>query len=107
MTDQPTFDADVLRLVDIQAAIKDLEAELEQIRERIRAHGPGMVGDLRVSVTPQRRFSVHLAAEKLSAEQLAAIAETTLSGTRAKVVLPPAIYDQLLYEYGVARVSIR
>ncbi len=102
-----TFDEDVKRLIDLQATIKDLETELEQCRDRIRAHGSGQVGALKVSVTVQRRFSPVLAVEKLTPEQLAEIADTTLSGTKAKQVLPPAVYEQLLYEYGVPRVSVR
>lgn len=103
----PTFDDDVLRLVDLQAAQKQIEEEVEEIRERIRAHGSGAVGDLKVTVTPQRRFSAQLAAEKLTAEQLASIAETILSGAKAKAVLPPIVYESLMYEIGKPRVSVR
>lgn len=102
-----TFDEDVNRLLDLTETIKHLEVELEEVRNRIRAHGSGQVGALKVSVTVQRRFSPVLAVEKLTAEQLAEIADTTLSGTKAKSVLPPALYEQLLYEYGVPRVSVR
>lgn len=102
----PTFDADVLRLVDIQALSKELDAEAEQIRERLRAHGSGTVGALRVHVTPQRRFSAQLAVETLTPEQIAQIAETSLSSTKAKQLLPPAVYDSLLYEFGKPRVSV-
>lgn len=106
---EPTFADDVRRLVDIQTLLKELDAEADRIKARIRAHGSGQVGDLKVSVTPQRRFSTVLAAEKLTAEQLVAITETTtcLSGTKAKQVLPPMVYESLLYEIGEPRVSIR
>lgn len=103
----PTFDDDVRRLVDLQATMKALDAEVETIRARIRAHGPGVVGDLRVHVTPQRRFSPVLAAELLTAEQLVEITETSLSGAKAKQVLPPALYEQLLCEIGEPRVTVR
>lgn len=103
----PTFDDDVRRLLDLQETSKLIDAELEEIRQRIRQHGSGQVGALKVSVTAQRRFSPVLAVEKLTPEQLAEIADTTLSGTKAKHVLPPALYEELLYEYGVPRVSVR
>lgn len=104
----PTFDDDVLRLIDLQATIKQLEDELDTIKSRIRAHGPGRVGQLQVRLIPQRRFSPVVAATVLSPEQIAAIAETTtvLSGSRAKQALPPDIYARCLYDIGEPRVTI-
>lgn len=103
----PSFEDDVLRLLDVQTSMRALEEEQEQIRERIRQHGPGQVGDLKVSVSPQRRFSAQLAAEKLTPEQIGQIAETTLSSAKAKDVLPPIVYESLMYEIGKPRVTVR
>lgn len=103
----PTFDDDVRRYVDLQAKIGDLTTELEAIRVRIRAHGSGQVGDLVVTVAAARRFSPVRAVDLLSPDELASITETTLSSAKAKQVLPPVIYEQLLYPYGEPRVTVR
>ena len=107
ITDEQQFDADVRRLVQLQDTIKHLSDEADAIKARIREHGSGQVGELRVTVAPARRFSPQLAVEKLDADQLKEITETVISSTKAKAVLPPMVYESLMYAYGEPRVSVK
>ena len=101
------FDADVKRLVQLQDAIKHLTEEADLIKARIREHGSGQVGELRVTVALARRFSAQLAAETLDADELKQITEVVISPTKARAVLPPMVYESLMYPYGEPRVSVK
>ena len=107
ITAEQQFDADVRRLVQLQDTIRHLSEEEDLIKARIREHGSGQVGELRVTVALARRFSAQLAAERLSADQLKEITEVVISPTKAKAVLPPMVYESLMYPYGEARVSVK
>ena len=107
ITAEQQFDADVKRLVQLQDAIKHLAEEADLIKARIREHGSGQVGDLKVTVAPARRFSAQLAAQTLTADELKQITEVVISPTKAKAVLPPMVYESLTYPYGEARVSVK
>jgi hypothetical protein len=100
--------AEYLDLRDRKAAIDN---RLEQITAELRSLGVGrhQAGGHTVTVSAQRRFNTEAAARILASnpDLLLACQETTISGSKAKQVLPPALYEMCQVEAGEPRVSIR
>ena len=88
---------DVERLADLQARIKDLTAEADSIKARLRddyRDTPGVhdLGAHKVTVTPTARFSEDQARAVLPAELVALCTVTALSGATFKQLVPPPLY---------------
>lgn len=96
----PSLEQEVSLLVSYQDAIARLSGEVDRIKARLRGElpvGSHQLAGVKVAISVAHRFDPKLAAERLSPELLATITETTtvVSGTLAKRVLPPAMYEQL------------
>jgi hypothetical protein len=88
----------VTRLAHIQARKADLDAEEAQIKAKLGenlTHGTYSVnGTPALTVSLGRRFDPVLAAEVLHPELAALCKVEVIDSTRAKAVLPPAVYRQ-------------
>ena len=88
---------DVERLADLQSRIKDMTAEADSIKARLRddyRDDPGVhdLGAHKVTVTPTVRFSEDQARAVLPAELVALCTVPALSGAKVKQLVPPAMY---------------
>lgn len=93
-----TFHELVQRLAHIQARKAELEAEEAEIKAKLTGNltvgSYSINGKPALSVTPGRRFDPLLAATVLPAELAALCQATVIDSKRAKLVLPPALYQQ-------------
>lgn len=108
----PSLEDDVRALIGYTDAIAQLTAQVDRIKARLRtelAPGNHPLAGVTVGITQARRFSAEKAATVLTADQLAAITETTtaVSAALAKRVLPPVVYDELTEAYGEPRVTVK
>lgn len=107
------------RLDDLIAAYADLTAQKEALDSAIESIKLSMaeLGEGRhegrrgrVAVTRTRRFDTHRAQELLeqTPDLLASVTESVISSTKAKRLLPPAIYEacQTTSEKATVRVTI-
>lgn len=107
------------RLDDLIAAYADLTAQKEALDSAIESIKLSMaeLGEGRhegrrgrVAVTHTRRFDTHRAQELLeqTPDLLASVTESVISSTKAKRILPPAIYEacQTTSEKATVRVTI-
>lgn len=82
---------------DVTTKLDELATRREQLADQLRALGEGShvgtAGKVTVS-QPARRFDAKLAIATLPPEMLTLCQETTVSSTKAKKVLPPALYEQ-------------
>lgn len=88
---------DVERLADLQGRIKEMSAEADSVKARLRddyRDDPGTkeIGDHKLSVTPTARFSEDTARAVLPPELLTLCTVPTLSGARVKQLVAPAMY---------------
>lgn len=102
------LDADVKRYLELDAHRADITIEMDAIKARLRDGGTQLAPcGVKVTVTPNRRFSAELAAEVIPEALLPLCQETVISSAKAKAALPPAIYEAAMIEVGDKRVSIR
>lgn len=91
------------RLDQLQQAKAALAAELREL-------GPGRhngtAGTATISA-PTARFDPAKAAEVLPADMLEACRETVITASRAKAVLPPALYELCQVASGDPRVTVK
>ena len=88
---------DVERLADLQGRIKDMTAEADSIKARLRddyRDDPGVhdLGAHKVTVTATSRFSEDQARAVLPAELVDLCTVPALSGAKVKQLVPPAMY---------------
>lgn len=104
------YDADVQRYLELTEQIEELDAQRENIKDRLRDLGPGKhptVGGLTVTVTPPpRSFNTDRAWAMLTPEQQALCVSP--DAKKIKGQLAPALADACMDEgKGAPRVSIR
>lgn len=97
MTDQATI-TDVERLADLNATIRELTAEADSIKARLRATfaeklGSHDVGAYRINVAASRRWNEAQALAVLPPEIVAACQVATLSSAEVKKLVSPAMYE--------------
>lgn len=108
------LERDVSRYVDLEAKIRELQGEVDDIKARMREALP--VGKhetslgLTVSVTPNRRFNEAQATEVLTMlcppETLKACQVTKIDSAAAKAVLGGAMYELCKANVGAPVVRI-
>ena len=91
----------VKRHQELGAIIDAATEEQESIKATFRQLGVGRydVGDIPVTVSPNRRFDAGTAEPVLRAINpalVAACSETTLTAKKAKTVLPPDLYERCM-----------
>lgn len=98
----------VKRYTDVAAHVATLNAELDDIKAELRAAGTTTAPcGIKVTVTPNRRFSADRAAEVLPPSLLAAVSRPSIDTSLAKEQLPPALYAQCMVEVGQPRVAVK
>ena len=99
---------DLKRYRELTLMQEQITDELNAIRAKWRKEGDGRCGP--VNVRTPRRLSPSLTqewVEKNAPNLLPTIQETVISCSKAKAVLPPAIYETLLVPYGEPRVTVK
>ncbi len=106
--DPNRLDELVKRYADVASHIATLNAELDAIKDELRAVGTTTAPcGMSVSVSVNRRFNADRAAEVLPASLLAAVTRPQIDTTLAKAQLPPALYEQCMVEVGQPRVAVK
>lgn len=97
------------RLVSLAEVIDHATSESDEHKAWLRRNvGPVRdveLGEVRVTIAPQRRFRLDLA-QKLPAEWRELCTRTVIDPTMAKRVLPPELYDACIGE-GTLSVRVR
>ncbi|QXT62736.1 hypothetical protein [Tessaracoccus palaemonis] len=97
--------------LDLRDRIAELKTRQDQLAAQLRNLGAGRhtAGNLTVTLTPAKRFNPDQARTILAAnpDLLAACSDTVISATKAKAVLPPAIYEACSVEAGDLRLAVR
>ena len=88
---------DVERLADLQGRIKEMTAEADSIKARLRDDyrdepGTKELGGHKLTVTATSRFSEDAARAVLPAELVAMCTIPTLSGVKVKQLVAPSMY---------------
>lgn len=93
----PRLDDLIGAYADLLAKRESIDAALDSIKNTMADLGEGRHDSTkgRVSVTYTRRFDTHKAQEFLepTPELLASVTESVISSSKAKRLLPPAIYE--------------
>ena len=88
----------ISRYADLTAAKAELDDQLAAIRTQLAEYGAGThAGQTgKVTITYPRRFQAKLAAQALAdtPELIEACSSTTISASKAKAALPPALYQR-------------
>ena len=110
-TGQPIrLDDLIAEWLDIQDRITVLTERKETLAEQMRTLGEGRHATTTGAITVSsgtKRFSAEKAAEILTPELREACTETIITSKRAKVVLPPALYDLCSETNGRPRVTVK
>lgn len=108
MTEMKIDPAEIARYRELDQMRRRIDEELDAIKARWRVHGVGKYGD--VTISENRRFSVTMCkqwVETNAPQLLPAITEEVISSSKAKQLLPPAVYDSMMAPIGDPRVSVR
>lgn len=104
--------ADVERLRQLIENKAEIDAEIEDIRERLRRDlGPGEYADCGVKIARQYRFSPATAHDVITrmpggADVLKLVTEQSISSELCKQILPPAVYAMCRAESGKPKVTL-
>lgn len=99
------------RFLELGAKIEELENERDTIKAHVRRLGAGihLVGDGRVTITPQKRFDPELAEKVLTGinpDLVAACSKTVVVAGLVKQFLGDLVYDKCQKPGGEDRVTI-
>lgn len=105
------LEADVRELVTLEAQRAELQAEIDEIKARVRSHldvGASVDLDGRkvLSIQPNRRLDVDLAGEYLTPELLEYVQHTVIDPKKLREVLAPALLERCMVEVGAPKVVL-